>query len=187
MVEAVDDVLDRRPVGLGVVEPALVDVAGARLAEVGEVEAALVVEDDVVRAPQPEPVALGVEVLDLAGGDVDPLDPAADVVGWLRPGDGHAVDLGPLEAAVVADVDLAVGADGGAVGTAAGLGDLGDRAVGGDAGQRAALDLDDHDAAVVHGDRALGEPQPTGDLTKLSHFRSSPYWARERGRRTSAR
>ena len=69
---------------------------------------------------QPESVALGVEVFDLAAVDVDALDSPADVVRRLRAWHGHAVDLSPLEAAVVADVDLPVGSDRGAVRAASG-------------------------------------------------------------------
>ena len=57
-------------------------------------------------------VALGVEVLDLAGVEVDALDAAADVVGrLLARAAAMPLHVVPLEAAVVADVELAVGAD----------------------------------------------------------------------------
>src|SRR5207249_7732993 len=114
-------------------------------------------------------VALGVDVLHRPGGGVDALDAAADVVGRLQPRGGHTVELRPHEAAVLADVDLAVGADGGAVGAASRLGHLRHRAVGCDSGERAGLDLHDDDAAVLHRDRPFGEAQASGHPAQLCH------------------
>ena len=117
-----------------------------------------------------EAVALGVEVLDLAGVDVDALDPAADVVGGLGPGTVMPSTLGPLEAAVVADVDLAVGPMAAPFGPPPVSATRVIVAVGRDPRQRAALDLDDHDAAVVHGDRALREAESVAHQTKICHL-----------------
>src|SRR5205823_5371160 len=103
---------------------------------------------EVVRATQPMAVALGVEHLDLAGLQVDPLDAAAAVVLRLVAGNQQTVDLVPLETAIVTDVDLSVRPDRRAVWTAAGLGDHLDLAVRRHARQRAAFDLDQDHAAV---------------------------------------
>ena len=63
-------------------------------AVVGEPEAAVRVEDEVVRGSQRLAVALGVEVGHLAGGEVDALDAAADVaVGIERPGEEQPAEL----------------------------------------------------------------------------------------------
>ena len=159
VVEAVDELGDRRAVGRAVVHAGLVLVTSAGLAEIGEVEAALVVEHDVVRPAQRVAAALRVDVLDRPGVDVDALDAAADVVGRLRAGGDDAVELVPLEAAVVADVDLAVGSDRGAVGAAARRGDARDGAVRAHRRQRPGLDLDDEHPPVLEPDRPLRELQ----------------------------
>src|SRR5207245_3372937 len=140
----------------GLAAPA-VGLARAGLAEVGEPEAAGVVEDDVVRAAQRVTVALAVEHRDLAGDEVDPLYAAALEVGRLVVAGGeverdeHVAQLAPQEAAVVADVGRAVGPDGEPVGPAAGLGDDLDLALGRDPRDRAPLDLDQQHAPVGHG------------------------------------
>ena len=92
---------------------------------VGEPEAPVPVEDEVVRAAELVAVALLVEHVHLAGVDVDPLDPAAvprlrrRLVGEVDP--AHV--LVPERAPVVRDVELSVGADRGAVRATAALGD----------------------------------------------------------------
>src|SRR6185369_15090490 len=111
----------------------------------------------------------GIEILDPAGVEVDALDAPAAVVAGLVARNGEPAHVVPLEAAVVADVDLAVGADGRAVRTTARVGDHRERPVGRDARQRAAADLDDEDAAVGQRDRALGELQAARDLAHLAH------------------
>src|SRR5262249_19019410 len=156
---------DLRAVELGVVDGADVHVAAAVLAVVGEVEAALAVQDDVVRAVDPVVGTLGVEVADLPADQIDDLDGAGGAVGGRQPG-GHrdAVVLHPLEAAVVGDVELAAGSQGRPVGPAAGLRDALDRAAGRiDARDRAALDLDDENASVVEDGRTFGELEALGD------------------------
>src|SRR6185503_14310061 len=74
-IERKDDLADLRPVGLGVEDAA--SVAGALLAEpvVGEVETPLTVEYEIVRCSQRPARAFGVQNLDLARADIDPLDP----------------------------------------------------------------------------------------------------------------
>src|SRR3989454_131892 len=168
-IEREEDLADARAVGARVEDAGAVAVALAHLAVVGEPEAAARVEDDVVRAAERPPVARGVEVLDLAGGEVDALDAAARVVVRLVPRHEEPAHLVPLEAAVVADVDQPVGADGGPVRPAAGLRDDGLLPVPRDAGQRAALDLDHQHAAVVEGDGPFGELEAARDLVHLGH------------------
>jgi hypothetical protein len=55
-------------------------------AVVGEVEAALVVEDQIVRCDQRASVALAVDGLDLTGVEIDRLDRTTLVPGSPRPG-----------------------------------------------------------------------------------------------------
>src|SRR5690606_108602 len=121
--DRVDDLDDRRAVGAGVVDAAAVEVAGPGLAEVGEPEAPVGVEDDVVRPAQAVLADAIVEDVDAARIEVDALDPATAVVGRLEGGHPDAGMVAPLEAAVVADVAGTVGADRCSVGTAAGAGD----------------------------------------------------------------
>ena len=172
-----DLLLDLRAVGLGVVDGAAIVVALARLAEIGEPEAAGIVEHQVVGAVQLPAVAGVVERLELAGLGIDHLDRAALVVGRRRAREQPAVGpLDPVEAAVVGHVDLALGPHGGAVRAAAQLGDDVLLAVGHDAGQRLARDLDQDHRAVGHGDGAFREFQARGDLlVRRRHGRLSLY------------
>ena len=73
------------------------------------------------------------------------------------------------EAPVIAEINLTVGADRGAVGCAADLGDNFLFAVGSDARERSALQLDDEHAAVAEGDRSLRCSETCGDFSNLSH------------------
>src|SRR2546425_11882936 len=82
-----DRFADRRAVGLRVVDGATVGVTLARLAEVGEPEAARVVEDEVVRAAQTAAIAAIVERLELAALGIDDLDAARRVVVGLADGE----------------------------------------------------------------------------------------------------
>jgi hypothetical protein len=86
---------------------------------IGEPEAAVRIEDDVVGSSQrAAEIAVLVEDLDRAGGDVDPFDPAAGIVVRLTVRGEEAVRLAPREAAIVAAIQLAVRAYREAVGTA---------------------------------------------------------------------
>ena len=130
---------DRRAVGLRVEDAGAVARALLAQAVVGEVEAAVAVEHEVVGRAQRAPVAFLVEHLDLARAEVDALDAAAAVVArrlarHRQPVHLEVVERGP----VVAHVELAVRPDRGAVRPAAGLGDDLRRAVRADARDRAA-------------------------------------------------
>jgi hypothetical protein len=116
------------------------------LAVVGEPDAATRVEDEVVGSHERMAVALLVEDGRLAGDEVDPLDAAARVVGGLeRRADRETGDFKEVEAAAVAHVRRAIGADREPVGTPPQLGDHLHRAVG-------------------HRHRALGELESGRDL-----------------------
>src|SRR3546814_2538313 len=77
-----------------------------------------------------------------------------------------------VEPAVVAAIELAVGADREAVGAAARRRDDLLLAAGPAARDALRLDLDDDDAVVVHHDRRLGKAQSVGDQFKLGHILS---------------
>src|ERR1700735_640578 len=94
------------------------------LAEIGEIEAALLVEDEVVGRGQFVAARLGVERPGLAGLGVDALDRAAFVFGRLA-GRQKARRRLVNRATIVTDIERAVGAGGDAVRPTAGLANLG--------------------------------------------------------------
>src|SRR3546814_10099197 len=106
---------------------------------------------------------------DLAGPDVDALDPPARIVLRDAVRGQIAVRLDIFEAAVVAAIKLAVGADRQAVGTAAGGGDDLFLPAGPAARDAPLGDLDHDHAAAVHDDRRLGEAQSVGAQFKFGH------------------
>ena len=135
----------------------------------------MIVEDDVVGAAQHATVvARSVENLHHAGIEVDPLDPAARIIGSDAVRREHPVALDIVEAAVVAAIQLAVGSDREAVGTAAGRGEDILAAVGADAGDPPGLDLDQDDAAVGQPHRSFREAQPVGDELEIGHVSLHP-------------
>ncbi len=152
---------------------ALVRVA---LAEVGEIEAALSVEHDVVRRRQFVAVALAVEDARFPGLWVDALDRAVLVVG--RRAGRHPARRSVIgAAAIVANVERAVGAGGDTVGAAAGLADLALAAVRHDAGDLAAGNLAEDHRTVCHPYRPFGKPQTIGDGANIAvGHASSPYF-----------
>src|SRR5947199_145762 len=83
--------------------------------EIGEVDAALLVDHEVVRPAQRVAGALAVQHLDGAGREIDPLQAAAAVVACLHQRPDAALFAVPLEAAIVGDIGFAVGTDRGAV------------------------------------------------------------------------
>ena len=148
---------DLRAVRQRVVEAAMVARARVALAEIGEIEAAVGVEHQVVRRRQLVAVAVRVEHARVAGLRIDALDAAAVVV--VRGADRHPVARRILAAAVVAQIERAVGADREAVGSAAGIADGGTRAVGADAGAASTGDLGEDDRAVRHHHGAFREAE----------------------------
>ena len=152
--QRIDQLDDLRPVRQGIIQPAIVAVMREPLAEIGEIEPALPVEHDVVRRRQFVAVALGVERLGLAGFEVDALDRAVLVV-RRRPGGQKARRRLVDRAAIVADIERAVGSGRAPVRPAAGLADLGLRAVRRDAGHFLPGNFSEDDRAVGHPDRAF--------------------------------
>src|SRR6266404_3800712 len=145
----------------------MVAVAPSPLAEIGEVEATLAVEDDVVGRRQFVAAALAVENARLAGARIDALDIAALVI-LRRPGREEPA-LGILVAAIIADIKSAVGAAGDPVRPATGRPDRSLGAVGGDAGDGTPGDLAQDDRAVGHRQRPLGKPQPRRHYAYIRH------------------
>src|SRR6185312_8195399 len=96
------------------------------------------------------------------------------VVGRLRAGKQPTIRApDPVEAAVVADIDLAVRPHRRTVGTAAQPGNHMLLAVRHDSGERLARDLDQDHRSVWHGDRPLRELETGGDFLVRRHRRSS--------------
>jgi hypothetical protein len=135
----------------------MVAVARPPLAEVGEIKAAMAVEDDVVRRRQFVPTTLAVENPRVRGARIDPLDIAALII--LGRSRRKKSAFGVFVAAIVAEVEGTVGAARESVRPAACIPDRRFAAVRGDAGDCAARDLAQYDRAVGHRHRALGKPQ----------------------------
>jgi hypothetical protein len=121
----------------------------------------------------------GVERLDPPGLGIDTLDAPTRIRRRLiaRPQAVHGV-LDPLETAVVADIDPAIGAKRGAVGATRHPGDQKLAAIGHHAGQTLGGDLDENDRAVGHGDRTFREFQAIGDFAYGDHLLSPRGLAR---------
>ena len=132
---------------------------------VGEPKPARLVEHDVVRAAQRMAAAFGVQHLDRAGFHVHALNASAGIAVVLIAGEMLAVLDVPAEAAVVANIAGAVGADRGAIGAAAGFRHDLDGAVRFHPAQGAAGNLHQNDIAVGHGDGAFGELQAGCDFS----------------------
>src|SRR5205814_6536428 len=132
-----------------VIEPAMVTLVRVPLAEIGEVEPALAVEHNVVRRRQFVAVAFAVENARLDRLRIDALDRAALVIG---PGPGRQKARIRLinGAAVVADIERAVGPGRNAVRPAAGLADLALAAVRRDPRHLPPGNLAEDDRAVGH-------------------------------------
>ena len=114
-----------------------------------------------------------VEHLTLAAVDIDPFDSAARIRGIPLATHEHAVFFVPVEAAPgIAHVAATIGSQRGAVRTAAEIGDHLDLPLRSDPSERAAGDLDEHDASIGHRDGALGVP---GVQTRSLEWRCS-YW-----------
>src|SRR3546814_1235627 len=97
----------------------MVAVMTMMLSGIGEIKAALGVEDDVVGGRKRPPVHRSQQRLEPPAPDVQALDRAAGIVGRRADRNAQAVDLGPFIAAVVADDEGAVGGQGRAIGAAA--------------------------------------------------------------------
>src|SRR5262249_38086176 len=145
-------------VGAGVIDATLVARAPLVLAVVGEPEIAGLVEDEVVGSTQLELADLVIDALDPARPEINPLDPARDIIGRRGRRNEKAVALDMHRAAIVADIDRAIRPDCRAVRPAADVGDDFRPTVPA-ARQRPARDLHQDDGAIVHYDGAFREFQ----------------------------
>ena len=117
---------------------------------------------------------MGIEPLELAGGGIDPFDPAGLVIGRRprRTADRAVFTKRPVEAAIVADIDRAVRPHGRSVGDAAQIGDEFAPAVP-HPRQGAAKDFDDHRRTVGKGHRPFGELQAFRQDVEPAHGRNA--------------
>ena len=100
---------------------------------------------------------------------VDPLDRAAEIIIGLRARHDHVPGRNPAEAAIVADVHLAVGPERGAVGAARNLRHHFLAAVRPDPRQPAAADFDQQHRTIRHHDRAFGKLEAGGENANIGH------------------
>jgi hypothetical protein len=91
----------------------------------------------------------------------------------LQPWHNGIATLVPFEAAIVADVASPIWPDGSAIRAATEAGEHGYGAVCLHATQGLTRDLDQHNRAVRHGDRSLGEQQSAGYFRNISHIFSA--------------
>ena len=165
--ERIGEANDLRAVGQRVIDAAMVAMTRIALAEIGEIEAALLVEHQIVGRAELVAVALDVESPRLAGLRVEPLDRPVLVVG-MRPL-SHRLALDVAAAAVVAEIKCAIGPDRQTVRPAAGRRKHRHRAVRGDARAAAIAYVGQDHRAVGHRNGPLGEAQAAGQNTHLVH------------------
>jgi hypothetical protein len=115
--------------------------------------------------------------LDLAALHIDALDRAALIVIGLRSRHDHLAGGNPAEAAIVADVHLAVGAERRAIRAAGNLRDHLFPPVGINPRQPLAPDFDQHDRAVGHDHRAFRKLQIGSENADIGHESSRLFWA----------
>src|SRR5688500_11165097 len=101
--------------GPDVIHAADIHFAVAALAKLGEPQAAMLVEDEVVRSAQTVLAAFGYDGFDLAALQVHTLDRAALIVIRLRARHDHVAGRDPAKTAIVADVHFSVRPERGAV------------------------------------------------------------------------
>jgi hypothetical protein len=137
----------------------------------------VLIEHQVVRPTQRVLTASVDDGLDLAALHIDALDRAALIVVRLRPRHDHLAGGNPAEAAIIADVHLAVGAEGCAIRA---TGDLRDHLfppVGINPRQPFPTDFDQHDRAVGHDHRAFRKFQIGSENADIGHESSRLFLA----------
>jgi hypothetical protein len=105
--------------------------------------------------------------------EVNSLDAPPLIAGILEPWHNGIATLMPFEAAIVADVAPPVWPYGSAIRAATEAGKHGYRTVCMHATQGLTRDLDQHDRAIRHGDRPLGEAQAAGYFRNITHILSA--------------
>ena len=166
-VEREDDLLAARAVGLGVVDAGAVAGAVEAHAVVGEPEAAVAVEHEVVRRAERAARRLGVERGDRRRWTrstrwIDPpFQVGGTAPGIMRPITSSQLKQPPLLVMYMAPS----GPHAAPFGPPPTLASTSRPPVGADLGERAPRDLHEDHVAVVGGHRALGEPQPARQLS----------------------
>src|SRR3546814_4954311 len=141
----------------------MVAAGAAHLSMIGEPEAAVGVEDDVIRTVEALALEAVVKRGHRAGRQVDALDRTARFgVGGMA-GEEQAPHLDPFDPAIVADIGGAIGSDREPVRSAAEFGDDRQAAVGRDPRQRPARDFDEQYRSVGHRHRPFGKAQAGRD------------------------
>ena len=132
------------------------------------------IEHNIVRSAQLIAVALGINRFHRPGVDIGPLDITVGITLGNAVRHGQPAGFYPLKAAVITHVALAVGSNRRAVWPATRFGHDFLGSIRFDPRQRAALDLGQDDAAVIHGNRAFGKFQAGGYFSYLCHI-CSPF------------
>jgi hypothetical protein len=94
---------------------AIVAVAVVAFAVVGEVKATMAVKYEVVRSAQGMTINRIEQALDLARGQIHPLNPPTGIILWLMARHHQATKVRPSKAAVIADIHGPIGTEGCAV------------------------------------------------------------------------
>ena len=143
------------------------------LAEIGKIEPAMRVKHEVVRRRQPVRPAMRVEHARVAGLRVYPLNATACVI--VSRSDRHPMVTRVFAAAVVADIQSAVGTDRQPVRTPACTSHRGTHPVRSYTRHAFAGDLGQNDGAIRHRHRTFGKPEATRHDPHLGHAGSSPF------------
>ena len=122
------------------------------------------IEDKIIGAAQRVAIARTIDHLELARVEAHALNAASAVILGLGHGIEQAVAPFPGEAAGVADIEMAIGAKGRAIGAAAGSGDEMFFAIGRYPGDGVRREFDDNERAIGQPDRAFGKGEAAGDL-----------------------
>ena len=130
---------------------------------IGEPEAPGAIEHQVVRSAERATLAGVVENGEFPRGEIEALDAATAVVGGLVPGIEPSVPLMPLKAAVITDVEGAIGAERRTIGASARGRHDALRAIGGHLRDRAPGNLHQQHPPIGQGYGALGKAKALRD------------------------
>src|ERR1700722_7507032 len=166
---AVHDLDDLLHTGLEIVESPDIHLASATLDEIGEPQAAMPVEHQIVRASQRMRAAFVDDRLHLAALHIDPLDGTAEIVFRLRSRHDHVAGRDPAKAAIVADVAFAVGSDRRAIGAARNFRDHLLATFGPYSGQPLPSDFNQHHRSVRHHHRPFRKFEIGGENADIGH------------------
>src|SRR5690606_13862294 len=103
--QRIGNLTNHAAIALRLIDRALIELAALTVAVIGEIEAAMAVEDDVVGRQQRIVAAAIIETLDLTRCRIDPLDPSARIVLRLADRPQALIALVPGEAPIVANIE----------------------------------------------------------------------------------